>query len=771
MPTPLPRLYSKDEELGKRDDDFRPKRTSTTSSLTQPWRWRKRRIFAVIAAALFLYVFVKNIPRDLGPADQRLGIPLRRPGQLPRQKLEAETPSPPKTEPIGAPPRLTAERQGTEDQWYYDGPIKYYKLAGSLHGIAKTMATRTSNRNVLFAVSSLQSAANLMPMACEMAKWDRNYVHMAFLGRDSLSIKDILEVNGVSTEDCAVFFHDARPDYSDYSTERRAEAAVKGAMKHIQDFAHPQAIIMDDSKVEESFHTRAIRGRGNDYGTAVIEVPAGRYEEFIWMTKLDSGSLGNWFRPKVEILVRAAPGSSGGLMRMVKSLEKAEYAGLRVPKLTVELPSDIEPFARRYLERLDWPPGPDPSPVKQSTLTLHRRITSSHLSVEQASVRFLESFYPKSSSDNHVLVLSPQVELSPLYLQYLHYVILEYRYSSYGTSDSEDLLGVSLDVPSAFLNGSAGFRAPKVADGQSPKLLDKDQYDQEEAIPFLYQAPSATASLIFGGKWTTFHDFLTHRLRASSTGKAEKMPKLVASTEPAWLEYLLELMRARGYSMLHPATPFVTVHNELAQIPEEYLRTKDQASDPASEPEAPEAPENEAFLTPPDLPPLSNHPEHEPRTTQPLHALLPLSADLPELPHLPYLSHTGQLLAIPETEISDLRESYIPYFRHHVGGCSAREAQHNRVVRDPSTDDLFCLPGVEVEYEDEFETAEVAKAVVEETGGLVGEIADGLPAAVVGTDVGEDVGPGAGTGGKSAGGDRQGDVAAAGTAVAVDGLA
>jgi hypothetical protein len=157
------------------------------------------------------------------------------------------------------------------------------------------MGQRMANRNVLFAASSLQSVANLMPMACDMAKWDKNYVHLALLGRDALPLEEILEINGVSHEDCSVTFHDGRGDYSEYSTDLRLEASVAGALRHINEFMHPQAIITDDSSIEDAPFTRAVRLKGKIYNHPVIEIPEGAYEDFLWMTRLDSGSLGSWF--------------------------------------------------------------------------------------------------------------------------------------------------------------------------------------------------------------------------------------------------------------------------------------------------------------------------------------------------------------------------------------------------------------------------------------------------------------------------------------------
>ena len=445
------RMHSKDEELGKRDDDFRPRPGSTTaSSIAQPWRWRKRRVFMVLLGLVLLYTFVHNIPTDLGPIDERLGMTLR-PGHVIHGAQELREPS--------GPPEYDENTDEEDELYYYNGPIKFYRLATTLHGIARTMGSRQLNRNVLFAASSLNSAANLIPMACEMGKSERNYVHFAIYGRSTLDLEDILEVNGVHQNSCTVYFHDARADYAEYSSEQRAEVSVSGAMKHVNDFMHPQAIIVDDSSLEDQFFTRAMKKKVKDIRRTLIEIPDGRYEDFLWITKLDSGSLASWHRPSIDILIHAPVDSSGGLVRLIKSLEKADYSGLRPPKLTIELPPNIEYFATRYLQGLDWPPDENASPSRPNTLSLRHRIPTSRISSEQASLRFLETFFPTNLWDHNVLVLSPQVEVDPLFLHYLHYITLEYRYSATGTPESDELLGLSLDLPTSFLNGNTGLQS------------------------------------------------------------------------------------------------------------------------------------------------------------------------------------------------------------------------------------------------------------------------------------------------------------------------
>ena len=46
----------------------------------------------------------------------------------------------------------------------------------------------------------------LLPIACEMAIRERNYVHFALMGRDDISMEIVKSVNGIGLE-CNIMFH------------------------------------------------------------------------------------------------------------------------------------------------------------------------------------------------------------------------------------------------------------------------------------------------------------------------------------------------------------------------------------------------------------------------------------------------------------------------------------------------------------------------------------------------------------------------------------
>lgn len=678
------RRVHKDEELGKRDDDHRS--IAETTWLWRRPRYRMKKILGLGFLALLIWLFVHYMPRDLGLIRRRYKGDLKPLSQGTSGEVVF----------TGPLPQSSKEREeGASSSHWYNGIIRYHKLAGSLHSIVKTQGHREVNRNILFAASSLKSSTALIPMACEMARWNRNYVHMAFFGRDELPIADILHLNGVDDEECDVYWHDARPDSAESSSDLRLEVSSAAGLGHVNTWMHPQALIMDDSLKEDVPFVKGIRAKAQDLGLPIIEVPADRSETLMWMTRLDSGSLRSWHKPTIDILVHGLSDGSGSLIRLLNSLLAADYAGLGTPRLTIELPSKVDPSTQRFLSDFRWPPLRSSGPVQINQLILHHRIRSQKVQTEESSIRFLESFYPAKAENSHVLVLAPQAELSPLYFHYLKYSLLEYKYSVYGAQDRNKLVGISLDLPSAQLNGATSFSA-------SMKQLSETE---QSATLLLWQAPDSNAGLYFGDKWTELHQFLTYRLNAGHDRRdPAKRPKMVNEAYPAWMGYFLEFMCTRGYSMLYPAvispTPstdhnaFVTIHNELYQAPEGFdFATSEDARQTLN---SPNLDRDEPLTANPATHFKSiNNPEAL-LTHIPLHRVIP---DLPELPTLPMLSFDGDSLNTIQT--IEVAETQAHSFRVEVGGCNPEllgeeRAQRGKRIRRTNSRDLFC-------FEDDYE--------------------------------------------------------------------
>ena len=588
------------------------------------------------------------------------------------------------------PPPRPKDKRPKEDMQYYDGEILFRKLPLTLNTIQRTMGFRKINQNVLYAASDPKSLAAIIPLACAMAKTEATYVHVTIFGRSSIGLEELMRINGVDEKECPAYWHDARPNWAAYSSDFRAEASVASALEHIHEFMHPQLVIMDDSSMEDQFFTRQVRVKAAKYEWPVIELPAGASEKLQWLSRMDVPALKAFHKTSIEILVQAPRGKAGGLLRLLRSLREADYTGLPVPKLTIELPSEVEPAVKEHIARFKWPPSASPfQPSLASQLNVRQRIPNQHLSPEEASIRFLESFYPAREDNTHVLVLSDNVELSPLFLHWIMYHVLHHKHSRTGSPFSDNLVGISLELPEKHLNGTAKFEAP------TAQVLDPvvwpwktDPRDPDVLPPFLWQAPNPNAALHFGDKWAEMHDFLTNRFRAAKERKTNA-PKIIGKHLPAWTEYVLELMRAKGWTLLYPATgsstkPMAVLHQDLQSIPEEFAQTRtDEGVDESSEPINGDPNEplrgSEAHWKQPD-PDVS-------RSHQPLHDVLPFQGEEPRLKSLPYLLYDGSI--VENSDLGPAAMKYSEEFRRTVGGC-ADEKHEKHQVGPGKADELFC---------------------------------------------------------------------------------
>ena len=320
-----------------------------------------------------------------------------------------------------------------------------------------------------------------------------------------------------------------------------------------------------------------------------------------------------------------------------------------------------------------------PGAAHVSQVSLRHRIPRRTLTEYEASARLVESFYPVRTKDSHVLLLSPQIELSPLYYHYLIYHLLEYKYSAHGkeTKNSPHLMGISLELPTHFLNDSEPLVPPLL---QKPPS-SRNRGTPIEPTPFLWQAPNSNAALYFGDKWMEFHSFLSARLSKPPTTRT----KMISKKHPSWLEYLLELMRARRYSLLYPIfsiddEAIATVHDELYQIPEEFPR---EPSTPASVPDLnPSEPLSLVYERKDDPPPNTEHS----LSSSTLLSLLPNSGDLPDVYELPLLAFDGSSLT--QQQANDDAWTFTKEYRREVGGC---ETEVEVTKREPNSAlDLFC---------------------------------------------------------------------------------
>lgn len=204
-------FFLSDDELGKKDDDH--KYSSRNGTLRQqtwaparvPPRRFLKRILLVFGAAILTYLFIHNIPTDIGPRHSL------RPSY-------GQTAAPPGYPTRGRPPNASPKQPPQEEssssleplQRTYNAPPKFLELASTLRAIGATHGALLVNRNVLFAASSLKSAAAILPLACQMGSELRNYVHFALISRSEITMEDLLKLNGID-EECHLIMHGMHP--------------------------------------------------------------------------------------------------------------------------------------------------------------------------------------------------------------------------------------------------------------------------------------------------------------------------------------------------------------------------------------------------------------------------------------------------------------------------------------------------------------------------------------------------------------------------------
>ncbi|KAK4920289.1 hypothetical protein LTR66_016738 [Elasticomyces elasticus] len=351
------------------------------------------------------------------------------------------------------------------------------------------------------------------------------------------SIKDIISMNGLAQMPCQVFWHDARPDYNGQSTRSRRELVVKSAIGHVHAALKLASVIVNQAQVDDKLFFHALRDKLDQLQTSLVIIPNDALSRMNWVASLDGRVLSLLNNIQIDIVIQPGTDIAGGLLRLLNSLQAADYAGFPVPRIIIDMPPNVSPVTQFFLENFHWPKDRASSDNK---LMIYQRMNSTHSHADSVS-RSMELFYPSPWPMSHVLVLSTDVELSPQYYQYLMYMLLEYKYGKAGQHISQYLMGMTLD---------------------SFEELSSTQ-------PFiLSQKGVSKAALYFGDKWKELRQWTALRLKVD--------PALAKSIGTMTL--IDELMRTGTYFMLCPAfTSFsdfqlATIHTEVSANTEDYMK-------------------------------------------------------------------------------------------------------------------------------------------------------------------------------------------------------
>lgn len=421
--------------------------------------------------------------------------------------------------------------------------------------------------------------------------------------------------------------------------------------------------MIDSTTDEESYFLNGVRDQVRSFQSALIELPDRPGTRLAWMTKLDSAALAAWDKVHVDIVIHAPPQGSGNLKRLLRSLAQMDMGAMPIPHLTIELPHRIDAQAEKFISTYQWPPKTGHGGHRPHMLSLRHRIPRASLSEEEASVRFLESFWPRNPRYSYVLVLSPNTEVTPQFLHYLKYSLLHYRHSNGAIVQNWDtnMMGLSFSTPAKILDNSQPISLPELAD--------------DEGNAFLWQAPSSDATLFSGDKWIELHGYVSQVLERQSASfgtPAMLAHKEISKRHPAWLEYVLQLSRLRGYYTIYPgsetSSSIIGVHNDIPEVPEEYLDDEEARLD--AQGDGLEDGATESF---------------DAHWGTDVLETLPHGGTLPYITRVPVLAWNGQ-----ESSIEGLQSgaaNYAMRFRSEVGHCP-----EDTTARPPHrlANDLFC---------------------------------------------------------------------------------
>jgi hypothetical protein len=206
--------------MNKKRDDFQLPRGGAWPERWRPVRIPRQRAFrravgtiGVITLVYLLYMALPfkfllgrgsdTIPQDYLPSHGRASFKYR--GATPAyNELPDFSPYGSRKKPKSQ--SATRNRDKVRDR-SYNGPIIFPELAPSLRAVTyDTQGQLQDNKNVLFAAGSLDSAAVLLPMACQMGRELRNYVHFALMSRSEIDLDDLKKINGID-DSCHVIFH------------------------------------------------------------------------------------------------------------------------------------------------------------------------------------------------------------------------------------------------------------------------------------------------------------------------------------------------------------------------------------------------------------------------------------------------------------------------------------------------------------------------------------------------------------------------------------
>lgn len=189
------------EEMAKKDDDRKPPAVTSWAPARMGPRRSARRFILLFSFVLVVYVTYSLLRPTTEFRDYVPNFPTY------------ENPGPAHFDRVWPPSQSKPQKIGNELSGYDSGAsrdgqtsLSLPALPATLEEVKNKLGDNGENKNVLFASSSLKSAAALLPLACEMGRRGRNHVHYAVMTRNDMSIRELRNIHGID-DSCGVIFH------------------------------------------------------------------------------------------------------------------------------------------------------------------------------------------------------------------------------------------------------------------------------------------------------------------------------------------------------------------------------------------------------------------------------------------------------------------------------------------------------------------------------------------------------------------------------------
>lgn len=195
------RSFRGDEESGKKYDDPRPSRDApfNGAATLRLFPRRPRRILLGILGLVALALFFKNMQSDQPSFAERMNHRIPTSLTPVQSAASSAVPSPsPRSDEPDLPP--------TSDH-SYNAPVRFLSLSKTLRANKEAGAFWRGRNIIILAAAALESVSSLLPLACEMARNEDYRVHFALMGRHTISIEGIREVNGINETECPLMWH------------------------------------------------------------------------------------------------------------------------------------------------------------------------------------------------------------------------------------------------------------------------------------------------------------------------------------------------------------------------------------------------------------------------------------------------------------------------------------------------------------------------------------------------------------------------------------